>query len=180
MYQLWQVCFTILYLLIQTGHRILFIILLQPAIFFLICNFYRNIVTTWSCTGISLLYITYCKQNEQFGKFLNFNPQLLYFVILSLFWMNLKCTGYFLNKQTPKKLLDFFSYCLYPPTIFTGPFIPFHDYFNIYKPIVVPLWKRVQKLFLNLGGCVFWYIFTNICLHYIYVNATSYQPKVEI
>ncbi|XP_018577369.1 protein-cysteine N-palmitoyltransferase Rasp [Anoplophora glabripennis] len=92
--------------------------------------------------------------------------------------MNLKCTGYFLDKHSSKKLLNFLSYCLYPPTIFTGPFISINDYLNIYNSTAVPFWKRVQKLILNLGGCIFWYTLTNFCLHYIYVNATSYQPQL--
>lgn len=183
MHQLWQVCFTVLYLLVHVGPLMLCLILLQPIIFYVICNVYKSTTVTWLCTGVSLLFITFCKQvnsNEEFAKFIKFNSQELYLIILTLFWMNLKCTGYFLEKLSSKKLLDYLSYCLYPPTILTGPYIPLRDYLNIYKLTTLSFQKRVEKLILNLSICLFWFLFTNFCLHYVYVNATSYQPQVRI
>ncbi|KAJ8924428.1 hypothetical protein NQ315_007224 [Exocentrus adspersus] len=179
-FQVWQICFSLCYVLLDMGYVVVYILLLQPCIFYLLCNFYRNAVITWICSGISLLIITHCKHANLSGNFLKevrLNEYELYFIVLCLFWMNLKCTSYFMEKQSSKNPLDFFAYCFYPPTVFTGPFIPYEEYLDINKSRTLSFLERVRKLFLNLSRCLFWFLFMNFILHYVYVNATAYQPR---
>lgn len=94
-------------------------------------------------------------------------------------WIHLKCTSFYLENPKSTGFLNLVAYCFYPPTFFTGPFISYEDFRNVYV-LSNKNHNKFKKLAKNLLWCMLWYIFVNFCLHFIYVNATSFQPQVSI
>ncbi|ERL83691.1 protein-cysteine N-palmitoyltransferase Rasp [Dendroctonus ponderosae] len=175
-HQYFQIASPVLFLTYSMGYRVTLLALLQPAIFRIsIVN--RNTICTWILNILSLaliaLYKKMCSQ-EAFLKYMGLNAFEAYMHILMLCWMNLKCTSYALN-HTPKRLEEYLSYCFYLPTLFTGPFIDYEDFMKVHmrKPGTFNL--RMKKLMLNILRCLFWMLFSEFWLHFIYVNATSFQ-----
>ncbi|KAJ8963292.1 hypothetical protein NQ318_018760 [Aromia moschata] len=177
-FQLWQVCFAIFLIQITFGYLIVCVVLMQPIIFYLKHIISKSIISTWACTAGCLCLITYYRTFlEDFQEFSALNEIDLCLVTVCLFWLNLKCTSYHLEKQNGTKVLDFLSYCLYPPTMFSGPFVPLKDFQCVYNASSLPIHERLKKLVLNLARILFWFLFGHIYLHYVYVNATSFQPN---
>lgn len=117
--------------------------------------------------------------SEEILKYLNINHYEAYITIILMCWLNLKCTSYSTTFSVDKNVLDFLSYCLYYPTLFTGPFIPFEDFkqtflIHSYESFNV----RSGKLLKNITRCIFWYTLGNMALHFVYINATGFQLEV--
>ncbi|XP_023029270.1 protein-cysteine N-palmitoyltransferase Rasp [Leptinotarsa decemlineata] len=176
--QIWEISFTIIFILLQLGYVSLFLLLLQPVLFYSVMCLRTETIYTWicSCTSIALLNV-YKSLNtqEDFQELLSLNTYESYLLTMALFWLNLKCTSFFLVKPNSSNPLEFFSYCLYTPTLFTGPFILYSDF---QENFVKGPPKGFRKLAKNLMIILFWYVFGNVCLHFIYVNAASLQLQL--
>lgn len=132
-------------------------------------------------SSISLALLNYLKSivnNPDLIETIKSKDYEIYVLICSLFWMNLKCTSFCLENTENTNALDFLSYCFYPPTVFSGPFILYKDFETCYNSnIEFSLW-RCKKLARNLIKSLFWFSFLYICLHFVYLNASAYHPQV--
>ncbi|CAH1164100.1 unnamed protein product [Phaedon cochleariae] len=179
--QLWQICFISFYILFYYGFFTLIIILIQPLIFLTLISPQSKTTHIWlvSCTTIVGLLILKAMGVEYIWDLLKLGECETNILIVTLFWLNLKCTSFNLEKQpSSSHALDLLSYCLYPPTFFSGPFILYEDFKEIYKQdFIAPLQSRFKKFIVNIIKTLFWFCFVNICLHFVYVNASSFHPK---
>lgn len=154
---------------------------LQP-IFFYSARFLRQTnFCTWICSCFSLLFITVYKKQVLFSENPTANEYQIHLLSVSISWINLKCTSFYLENMNSLNFLNLLTYCFYPPTIFTGPFILYEDFKNIYNVNnKCQNVDKAQKLVKNLMKCIMWYLFGQICLHFVYISATSFQPQVSI
>lgn len=158
------------------------LILFQPVLFYCILSISQKLQVVWICSGMSLGLIAYFKHitgNNTYQNLFYINEYDLFLLTLSLSWMCLKCNSYYLSEYKPR-FLDFFGYCFYMPTIFTGPFIPYEDYRRKYvSSKCLPFNKRLKRLLYNILYCLFCFGFGNVCLHFIYIHAAAYHPQVS-
>ncbi|XP_050294756.1 protein-cysteine N-palmitoyltransferase Rasp isoform X2 [Anthonomus grandis grandis] len=167
--------FTLTYLQYSMGTSIVLLAIFQPIVFYL---FARNMSLTWLINIVCLGLISLCKtQTAAATLFQRLNDFEISLSILLLCWMNLKCTAFALerNNKYNQLVLNYVEYCFYLPTLFTGPFITYEDFI---KRKSEKLTVRLIQLTFNLGRCCFWWIFTEFCLHFVYVNATSFQLEL--
>ncbi|XP_030751533.1 protein-cysteine N-palmitoyltransferase Rasp isoform X2 [Sitophilus oryzae] len=177
-FQYFQVLFTCASTIYLLGYKILVIIFIQ-LILFSIVFLWKNKALTWLCSLTCLTLITFYKNlnsTETFLKFFALNHYEAYLNILVLCWLNLKCTSFSVSCEVNMTFLDYISYCFYFPTFITGPFISYNDFKMIYKMKEYgSLDVRLRQFLKNTFRWVLWYQFGNICLHFIYINATSFQ-----
>lgn len=168
------------FLTYSMGYRVTLLALLQPAVF-RISNVNRHRTCTWILNVLSIaliaLYKKFCSQ-EAFLKSIGLNAFEAYLHILMLCWMNLKCTSFALN-HAPEPLEEYLAYCFYLPTLFTGPFIDYEDFRKVHLGKPGTVYLRLEKLMRSILRCLVWMAFSEFWLHFIYVNATSFQLEVN-
>lgn len=180
--KLWQIILPLLFLVCELGLMPLIVLLIQPCIFALI-NFCRSHIAVWSCNFLSLLLITvfkYLSGQEEYLILFKLSENQSYAVMLAVFWTNLRCVSYsldILKHNEHFSVLNFFSYCLYLPTLFCGPFISFKEIQASQKGHE-HLSQRLLTLVVTIIRFTFWLFFIELCLHFIYVNAAGFQPEV--
>lgn len=179
LYRKWQILFTVVYMLCILGKICTVILLLQPVLFYFARYLSKKRVCIWLCSIVSLTAINVYKKNEEIQSYCSLNEFELYTVSVSLCWMNLKCTSFYLEQSLVVDGVAFFSYCLYPPTMFTGPFILYEDIVHTYKLPQRMLSERIILFAKNVLKCMFWFLFGNVCLHFIYVSASTFHPTVS-
>lgn len=161
------------------GNVVSFLILmLQPLFFYLFRFFKQSFLFTWFCSCLSLIFMTIYKSYILSSEYTNSNKYHIHLFIVSMFWINLKCTSFYLENSNSVHFLNLVSYCFYPPTFFTGPFICYQNYKSIFD-VSNQNQARVRKLITNVLWCILWYTFGNVCLHFIYVNVTAFYPEVS-
>lgn len=209
MLKLYQVIISIAFILLELGLHSLFIILLQPVAFFLLgCVISSNssgsttttkISSVWCLNGISLVLLTIYKNFIIVSSSSNAtndetDERKSYIVVLTIFWMNLKCTHYILDivtsfnqiKITPMSFncwLNFISYVLYLPTLLCGPFMTRDSFEGSYCSVRSRDYMFMERMRRFVGDCMralFWLIFAEFALHFVPVNATAFQPHVRI
>ncbi|XP_076269065.1 protein-cysteine N-palmitoyltransferase Rasp [Rhynchophorus ferrugineus] len=176
-----QIIFSLTLVYVVASYKGLVLISIQPILFFLV-GFINSTLCIWLCNFLCLSLIVIYKtmvSSDDFLNNLNINHYEAYITILLLCWLNLKCTSYFLSSSHDRNVLVFLSYCLYCPTLFTGPFIPFDDFKEtIFVWSYESFYLRAGRLLKSITRCIFWYIFGNMVLHFVYVNATGFQLQL--
>ncbi|XP_060518879.1 protein-cysteine N-palmitoyltransferase Rasp isoform X2 [Cylas formicarius] len=176
--QYFQITFSVMYLFSQMGYLLTWILLIQP-ITFIIVGALHSKLCIWICNltfiGLSAVFKK-INSDETFLKQYRINHYETYISILILSWMNLRCTSYYLT-TSKEDIRKFLAYCLYFPTMCTGPFLSFKHFDGMYCKKFEPIAIRIKNLILNILRCLIWFTFGEICLHYIYVNATGFQPE---
>ncbi|RZB54409.1 protein-cysteine N-palmitoyltransferase Rasp, partial [Asbolus verrucosus] len=180
--QWWQVIITVTFVINELGVFPLVVILFQPLVF-TVAYTWRSKFVIWLCNGIALLLISVCKHysaGEEFLIIFKLTDKETYITILAIFWMNLRCVSYYLDlldvPEREQRLMNFLSYSLYLPTAFSGPFIPYKD-FKRCQQFDENLSSRLYTLLFEILRFLFWLFFAEFCLHFIYVNATSFHPE---
>ncbi|VEN55145.1 unnamed protein product [Callosobruchus maculatus] len=176
--KLLQILFTSVFLIFREGPLLFALLLLQPVIFYLTHHINPKKVFKWICSisSLGLIVLYKWKLTSPVQKLAKINDYELYLFTLSLSWMNLKCTSFYLEVKTGS-FIDFFNYCLYFPTIFTGPFILHEDFMHKYKiSASISTKLRMLNFIRNVSITIFWFIFEMVMLHYVYVSAAIFQP----
>lgn len=97
-------------------------------------------------------------------------------LIIAAHWTILRCISYNLDEKRKCNIIDALAYCLYLPLFFCGPFIRFEHIKKSYKRNTsISLPEKLQTLFLQLLRFTFWLFFTEVSLHFIYVNAIMFH-----
>lgn len=151
---------------------------------FYVCVYFRNKTLVWI---VSFIIRQYFKPEEWFS----INEDDNYLIITSSIWMILRCVSFSLDdmetcgkdrsgRQHFVNSLTMLGYSLYLPTMFCGPFISFGQFHSGIKSNFRS-WtiKRIKKIILSFARCVFWYFFTQLALHFIYVNAVLHRAHVS-
>ncbi|XP_072388166.1 protein-cysteine N-palmitoyltransferase Rasp isoform X3 [Diabrotica undecimpunctata] len=179
--QIWQITFTVSYILLKWNYIYLTIFFIQPMLFSVVNQLKLGVIPLWFISGFVLAILNYFKSiiNEpEFYKEYNLKDFEIYLLISSLFWLNLKCLSFCLEAgHSSKTCLDVFAYCLYPSTVLTGPFILYKNFQENYNSSVLNLTK-CKKFFRNIFRTMLWYLCTYICLHFIYVSAAAYHKQL--
>lgn len=98
-------------------------------------------------------------------------------LIVAAHWTVLRCISYSFDEKNKSNVLDLLSYCLYLPLFFFGPFIRFEHFKQSFKENKsITMQNKIKQLLLNLFRFNFWLLFTELSLHFVYVNATMYHP----
>ncbi|XP_017777846.1 PREDICTED: protein-cysteine N-palmitoyltransferase Rasp [Nicrophorus vespilloides] len=175
-----QLVLSFMFLLYYTNVAVFLLLVLQPFVFQLFSKF-KNITLIWICCGLCLLIITIYKfVDNKTLQYVGITEELHITSIIAVFWINLRCLSFYIDKikmEVNDKItfFDFINFVFYLPTLFCGPFVGYNDFKS--KNNFRNLTSRTTKLFLNLLRVLFWFIFTEYCLHYIYINAISYQVE---
>ncbi|XP_050504402.1 protein-cysteine N-palmitoyltransferase Rasp isoform X2 [Diabrotica virgifera virgifera] len=179
--QIWQITFTVSYILLKWNHIYLTVFIIQPMLFSVVNQLKLGVIPIWFISGTVLAVLNYFKSiiNEpEVYKEFNLEDFEIYLLISCLFWLNLKCLSLCLEAgHSSKTFLDVFAYCLYPPTVLTGPFILYKNFQENYNSSVLNLTK-CKKFFRNIFRTMLWYICSYICLHFIYVSAAAYHRQL--
>lgn len=71
------------------------------------------------------------------------------------------------------------AYCLYLPTLFFGPLILYHEFLDsINQSHQYWNYQKLKTFIINLIRYMFWLYFTELLLHFVYVNAVQYHPQM--
>lgn len=98
-------------------------------------------------------------------------------LIIAAHWTILRCISYNFDVKNRGGILENLSYCLYLPLFFSGPFIQFQYVKQSYRDNqTISLGAKIKLLILQMIRFYFWLLFTEIVLHYVYVNAIIYHP----
>lgn len=137
-----------------------------------LASFSTRKYVTWLATAFALTILNLL---EKFTS--DLNEKIHQDVMIAAHWTVLRCVSYNFDEKHKSNMLDLFSYCLYLPLFFCGPFIRFEHVKKSYtKNTSITFIRRFKRLLLKLLRFVFWLLFTEISLHFIYVNATMFHP----
>ncbi|XP_063219824.1 protein-cysteine N-palmitoyltransferase Rasp isoform X2 [Bacillus rossius redtenbacheri] len=101
-------------------------------------------------------------------------------------WMLIRCVAFAMerinNESTsvsPEDLTTGLAYCLYFPAFFLGPIIGYQEFKKgITKPFLPWRWKHCLLIVLNLFRFLWWWLFTEVALHFIYSNGFAMHPQI--
>ena len=79
------------------------------------------------------------------------------------------------------QIATLFSYCLYLPFLFTGPYMPYLDFLKGLNAAPIPWTKmRVLKIGLQFLRYFFWMSVANFLLYHFYAHALHWSPQLVI
>lgn len=120
-------------------------------------------------------------------NYLGVTQDRAYFVFITFGWNSLKCVSFVVDKMKDADkslhftLVDFLGYAFYPPTLFVGPAVMYGRHrlmlLNFGKSEQQQLAKRSVNLVVNLLYCYGIFIFTQFCLHFLYINHFQFHHK---
>lgn len=126
---------------------------------------------TWFATVVVLVALNFFEK-----VVLDVNDRNYQDLIIAAHWTILRCVSYNLDEQRKCNIADALAYCLYLPLFFCGPFIRFEQIKKGYKRNTsVSLSQKLRTLFFQLVRFTFWLYFTEVSLHFIYVNSTMFH-----
>lgn len=136
-------------------------------------------VFTWLTTLIVLLILNALETLLEKNTILNIlelNEINYQDLIVAAHWTVLRSISYNYDLKN-RNTLECLGYCLYLPVFFFGPFIRFESVRKSYTDNkFVTLLMKLKLLALQLFRFTFWLVFTEISLHFVYVNATMFHP----
>ncbi|KAJ3665397.1 hypothetical protein Zmor_000894 [Zophobas morio] len=178
--QVWQILISTTFIITELGILPLGLIVFQPLLFALVLFFTRSRFIIWVTNILTLLLLFMCRHigfSEEFLAENKLNQESAHVIVTTIYWMNLKCVSYcidFIDSKQEHISLTFASYCLHMPNLVLGPFVSYKNFEGCYKTDEC-LWDRFLKLILNIFRFLFWFVFTDFFLHFIYVNAVVYH-----
>lgn len=147
----------------------------------IISNLRRKSIV-WICTLVSLVALCMFETSDDKNDILeelSLTRYQYYLLILAVHWIILRCTSYYIDlidRKKPHVFLQTLAYCLYLPLLFFGPFVTFDDFRRTYSQCPS---SPINGLIKNIARFAFWLFFLEFALHFVYVNATSFQPEVR-
>jgi hypothetical protein len=135
----------------------------------------------WLIAILWICLINYYKPNSLDEEINTFSLTLDEFLemLTILTWNLLKCISFSIDKiencyETANyRVIDLFAYSFYYPTFYFGPFFVYERFRRILLSTVTNreflYAKRLEVLFKDLAICVFWFLFAEMSLHFLYV-----------
>jgi hypothetical protein len=121
-----------------------------------------------------------------FQNFLSISYEYQYMLIISSAWIYMRGQSYCLDKlssaDTGPSVSDFvmmLGYCFYFPTLFLGPLVVYQEFeAGVLKPYAPWTLQRIKTFVLHILRYVWWMLFLELFLHYVYIGAL--QKKVQV
>lgn len=180
----------------------LLILIIQPVIHLFVLKICERTESIWLCTSLflivtNILKSTYASLQDPIS-FINLTDEELYMVLITILWTQLRCISYSLdiillnksNRLGEKKenhqkilpgLLDLMSYTFYLPLLFFGPLILYENFNKSMCSVhQTSFTKRLKNFSFNVSSYLWWMIFMELCLHFIYFNALQYHIEVNL
>ncbi|XP_074097438.1 protein-cysteine N-palmitoyltransferase Rasp-like isoform X2 [Cotesia typhae] len=158
----WYIIITATFIWTQLGLSGVLFFLIQPSVV---------------CLLIAILWNDWLKVNQEWQ----------YLLTVTIFWTQLRSISCSVDNVTRyqhknlssflKNLIEITAYCLYLPTMFTGPFFLYSDFrkgFNGSEKWTV---RRVGVTVLNLLRYTFWLLVTELMMHFLYTSALKSYPE---
>ncbi|XP_047349110.1 protein-cysteine N-palmitoyltransferase HHAT isoform X1 [Vespa velutina] len=185
----WYTLVSISFLCYYIGTVGMFCILAQSSVLYLL-NYINNKKIIWLIHVLFLFIIHIFKMPDGiFYQWLQYNDNEHYLLMLAMCWIQLRSISQNMDNfkiQYDRDYTYFFNdylqtlaYCLYLPTLFLGPLILYHEFFNsLNKSPSRWSFMKMQTIIINLIRYTFWLYFTEFSLHFIYVNVLQYHPQI--
>ncbi|XP_076661827.1 protein-cysteine N-palmitoyltransferase Rasp isoform X2 [Halictus rubicundus] len=188
----WYIFMSVSFLYFSIGILGALCALIQPGILYIL-TYKRKSHIIWLIHTLFLFLIHFLKIPDGiFQSMLQLSDEEHYLLTLTMCWIQLRSISCSIdNKQmcvdndynnTSHFIRNFLwalAYSLYLPTLHLGPLILYHEFIDsIKRPFQA--WKLAELgcFILNLVRYVFWILFANFFLHFLYFNAMHYHPKV--
>lgn len=182
--QVWYVVWSLLFVAIEFNLKSVAFLSGQPLLFHFLAtrsSLRNKEVAVWVLNLLLILGMNVLKTSAN---------TLEHSAILSAaYWISLRCLYYHVRKIRSSKrsedaqlvgshFLDCFSYCLYLPALFLGPFMVYEDFQVALTSSRLGIASRLAELVAKLTRVALWFAFAGYALHYFYVNNYMYQPQV--
>ncbi|XP_015431321.1 PREDICTED: protein-cysteine N-palmitoyltransferase HHAT [Dufourea novaeangliae] len=166
--------------------------LIQPSIVYILTYKRKNYII-WLINTLFLFVIHFLKIPDGiFQRMLKLNDEEHYLLTLTMCWIQLRSISCSIDNRKmclenncddisylSRNFLWGLAYCLYLPTLYLGPLILYHEFIDsIRRPFQTWALSELGCFALNLIRYMFWVLFTNFVLHFLYFNALHYHPKV--
>ena len=187
----WYIFMSLSFLYFHIGTTSMLCALVQPTVLYIL-TYKRNKSTVWVINTLFLFVIHFLKiPDGTFQNILRLGDEEHYILTLTMCWIQLRSIScsidnteihseyksgvfYFL-----RNLLWKLAYCLYLPTLCLGPLILYNEFMDSIKgPIKIWRFAKLGYFALNLIRYLFWILFANFSLHFLYFNAIQYRPEV--
>lgn len=183
-------------------------IILQPSVLHILtCICSKNTAWTIHVLYLFVIHILKIP-NGIFQSWLCISDEKHYVLTLIMCWIHLRSISHNMDSiddqfSNSNNFIQKLAYCLYLPTLFLGPLILYHEFvesvcmnnyiilchrittfynryfiFQINRPHQYWNYQRLLTFTLNLIRYMFWLYFTELLLHFIYINAIQYHSQV--
>ena len=121
-----------------------------------------------------------------FQNFLSISYEYQYMLMISSAWIYMRVQSYCLDKlssaDTGPSVSDFvmmLGYCFYFPLLFLGPLVLYQEFeVAVLKPYAPWTVQRVKIFLLNILRYLWWMLFLELFLHYVYIGALQKEVQV--
>ncbi|KYN22798.1 Protein-cysteine N-palmitoyltransferase Rasp [Trachymyrmex cornetzi] len=180
----WYILSSTVFLYYYLGMLGMLCTILQPTFLHIMtCICSRNAVWTIHILYMFVIHILKIP-NGPFQSWLGITDEKHYILTLVMCWIHLRSISHNMDNiddqfSSSNNFVQKLAYCLYLPTLFLGPLILYHEFVgSIKQPHQYWDCQKFLTFMLNLVRYMFWCFFTELLLHFIYVNAIQYQLQV--
>ncbi|XP_014297998.1 protein-cysteine N-palmitoyltransferase Rasp [Microplitis demolitor] len=184
----WYILVSLGFLWTYIGTSGTIFMMIQPCIVCLLISI-RNLPLIYF-VELGLLYVYQYDplMNLVWNNWLQVDNEWEYILTVTIFWVQLRSISCAVDNITGyrhRNLGGFFrnfiettAYCLYLPTLCTGPFFLYSDFRKgIYGPNDTWTLRRVGNTCFNLLRFIFWLLFTELAMHFVYTSAFKSYPR---
>ena len=121
-----------------------------------------------------------------FQNFLSISYEYQYMLIISSAWIYMRGQSYCLDKLSSadtgpsvSDLVMMLGYCFYFPMLFLGPLVLYQEFeAGLLKPYAPWTLQRVKTFVLYILRYLWWMLFLELFLHYVYIGALQKEVQV--
>ncbi|KYQ57855.1 Protein-cysteine N-palmitoyltransferase Rasp, partial [Trachymyrmex zeteki] len=180
----WYILSSIVFLYYYLGMLGMLCTILQPTFLHIMtCICSKN--AAWTIHILYMFVIHILKiPNGPFQSWLEITDEKHYILTLVMCWIHLRSISHNMDSiddqfSSSNNFIQKLAYCLYLPTLFLGPLILYHEFVeSINQSHQYWSCQKFLTFMLNLIRYMFWCIFTELLLHFIYINAIQYHLQV--
>ncbi|XP_057327716.1 protein-cysteine N-palmitoyltransferase HHAT-like [Microplitis mediator] len=184
----WYIAVTLGFLWTYIGTSGVIFMMIQPCVVCLLISI-RNLPLIYFVElGFVFVYQHKPLMNLVRDDWLQLDNEWNYLLTVTIFWVQLRSVSCAVDNITGyrhRNLAGFFrnfiettAYCLYLPTLCTGPFFLYADFRKgINGPNDKWTLRRVATTCFNLLRFIFWLLFTEFSMHFLYITAFKYQAR---
>lgn len=155
---------------------------IQTIISYVAGSIFRRKLHVWILAAFWLVLLNYLKLESNYKlllKLLNMDEAKIHEFLVIFAWCLLKNISFNIervdhDKSDPKfNIINCLGYVFYFPTFLCGPHVIYSRYGDMLdrKDEIKPLSERYQSLILNLVRFTFWFLFTELAMHFFYMNS---------
>lgn len=158
------------------------IMFLQTIVSFAISTVTRRKIHVWLLASVWLLILNYLKHESNVKlvtTILNVDESKIQDFVVIFAWCLMKNVSFNLERiessgvrNSKFSVINCLGYVFYFPTFLSGPHVIYTRYADMLetKNEAVEIFKRYQSFLLNLLRFTFWFLLTELALHYFYIN----------